>query len=276
MKVFYHNDADGKAAANVVHRHRPGGQKPEDFFEITYGIPFPFDIISKGEEVWIVDYSIEPEEMEKLLGITENVTWIDHHITSIEKYKDFPHKIEGWREDGIAGCLLTWMYLWDVQDYHEAPKALQYIGDRDVWKWEFGDESKNFFSGAELSNLDPLSEDWEELYDHPDQIMLKGETVEKYKSQRNKLYIKEFGHVVEFEGMKAQCINIGQVDSSIFDSIDPDYKTPLYIMYVFNGKFNKVSLRSEGAVDVAKIAQKYGGGGHKQASGFECQELPWK
>ena len=274
MKVFYHNDADGKAAANVLHRHLPGGQKEEDFIEITYGIPFPFHIISKDEYVWIVDYSIEPAEMKHLLLITPNVTWIDHHITSIAKYKDFPVNIAGWRQDGIAGCLLTWMYLWDETDYHKAPKALQYIGDRDVWKWEFGDESKFFFNGSELCDLHPLSEDWEELYDHPDQVMLDGETIEKYKAQRNKLYIKAFAYTTIFEGHEANVINIGQVDSSIFDSIE-DLK-PLQIMYVETGEFIKVSLRSEGEVDVSQIAQKYGGGGHKQASGFECEELPWK
>jgi uncharacterized protein len=28
-------------------------------------------------------------------------------------------------------------------------------------------------------------------------------------------------------------------------------------------------------VDVSKIAVKYGGGGHKAASGFQCKELPF-
>ncbi|KKT22880.1 MAG: Phosphoesterase, DHHA1 [Parcubacteria group bacterium GW2011_GWB1_43_8b] len=40
-----------------------------------------------------------------------------------------------------------------------------------------------------------------------------------------------------------------------------------------------VSLRAQGKVDVSKIAVKYGGGGHKNASGFawpENKKFPWK
>ena len=40
-----------------------------------------------------------------------------------------------------------------------------------------------------------------------------------------------------------------------------------------------VSLRSDGAVDVSKIATQFGGGGHKTASGFyvkNISKLPWK
>jgi len=170
-----------------------GEQRPEDYIEINYGIPFPFYKIKEGEDVWIVDYSIEPEEMTRLLKITRNVTYIDHHISAIKKYKDFPVEIAGWREDGIAGCLLTWMYLWDETDYHHAPMALQFIGDRDVWKWEYGDDSKYFFNGAELKDLHPLKFDnWHNLYMNPDQVILSGQIIEKYKRQRNQEYMKEF------------------------------------------------------------------------------------
>ena len=46
-------------------------------------------------------------------------------------------------------------------------------------------------------------------------------------------------------------------------------------MFAFNGDFHKVSLRSK-TIDVSKIALKYGGGGHKEAAGFECVKLPWE
>ena len=40
-----------------------------------------------------------------------------------------------------------------------------------------------------------------------------------------------------------------------------------------------VSLRSDGSVDVSKLAKKYGGGGHKAAAGFSFKvgrKAPWK
>ncbi|MBI2036889.1 MAG: hypothetical protein HYT14_00835 [Candidatus Liptonbacteria bacterium] len=41
----------------------------------------------------------------------------------------------------------------------------------------------------------------------------------------------------------------------------------------------KVSLRSNGTVNVAKFAEKFGGGGHKAAAGFAVpvnKGVPWK
>lgn len=40
-----------------------------------------------------------------------------------------------------------------------------------------------------------------------------------------------------------------------------------------------VSIRGDGTVDVSKIAQKYGGNGHPNSSGFHVENdkpMPWK
>ena len=44
--------------------------------------------------------------------------------------------------------------------------------------------------------------------------------------------------------------------------------------FSFDGDKWTVSLYST-SVDVSEIAKKYGGGGHKGASGFHCKELPF-
>lgn len=41
-----------------------------------------------------------------------------------------------------------------------------------------------------------------------------------------------------------------------------------------NNGFYKVSLRSKGDINIAKIAVKYGGGGHTNAAGFDTNEKP--
>ena len=38
----------------------------------------------------------------------------------------------------------------------------------------------------------------------------------------------------------------------------------------------KISMRTKGDLDVAKIAMKNGGGGHKNAAGFRIHDLPFK
>ena len=80
MKVFYHVDNDGKCAGFWVKQlAQHYDNYPLEFYKINYGMDFPFDEIQPNEQVYIVDYSIFPEEMDKLLEITQDVVWIDHH-----------------------------------------------------------------------------------------------------------------------------------------------------------------------------------------------------
>ena len=58
----------------------------------------------------------------------------------------------------------------------------------------------------------------------------------------------------DFEGIVSQLRNIRGVDVSIF-------------MYETENQVYKVSLRSSEKVNVAKIAERYGGGGHARAAG---------
>lgn len=104
MKVFYHNDADGECAGFWV-KELAYAKEYIGYIEMDYGREFLFDKIKKNETVYIVDYSIEPSEMDKLLGITPNVTWIDHHISAIKKYENYDKEIRGVRYDGVAGCI---------------------------------------------------------------------------------------------------------------------------------------------------------------------------
>lgn len=52
-------------------------------------------------------------------------------------------------------------------------------------------------------------------------------------------------------------------------------KTPVALGWWqrFDGKF-QFSLRSRGDIDVSEIAKKFGGGGHKNAAGFQLKTLP--
>lgn len=112
MKVFYHSDNDGKCAGYWVKTlNKLTDNFTDEYIKINYGIEFPFDSIGKNEIVYIVDYSISPEEMDKLLEITSNVIWIDHHKSAIEKYKNYDKDVKGLRYEGIAGCMLTYCYL---------------------------------------------------------------------------------------------------------------------------------------------------------------------
>lgn len=181
MKIFYHSaDPDGKLSGFLVGRDAEHHDKFEKkFMPITYGVPFPFDEINIDEQVYIVDYSILPEEMERLKEITSNIVWIDHHKSAIEEYNYFygvdgAAKIRGIRYDGIAACALTFIYFnmmnaensekefvpFDPAMYEEIPRYIKLVSDYDVWKFEFGDETREFHAGLMCFDHSPETGFW--------------------------------------------------------------------------------------------------------------------
>lgn len=312
MKCFYHNDLDGHASGFCVYSWVGIHDEFEpEFIEINYGAPFPMESIKPNEQVWIVDYSIEPEEMLRLLKITEDVTWIDHHKTAIEKYKDFPFDINGVRKDGEAGCVLTFKYIhwWSGRgefernigndnvpeaEIYKIPRCILLTGDRDIWTWKYGDETKHFFSGSQLYDTSPSSDFWRKCMEHEieplpfpntgnatardrgktfwNNLLFSGEVVEKYKAQSDIAINKSLGYETVFEGYNCWAINRGRIGSDRLGERIKKYD--ILLPYYHDGKQWTVSLYSE-KVDVSEIAKKRGGGGHKGASGFQCKSLPF-
>ncbi len=290
MKCFYHNDADGRCAGFWVH-HNVGlndQYKDHSFIEMTYAKPFPIESIRKDEQIYIVDYSISPNEMRQLLEITKNVTWIDHHKTAIEKYQDFEHEIRGIRYDGIAGCMLTYCYIhhmtqrgegdikpFDISMVDDAPKFTKLIADWDVWKFDYGDNTRFFITAFNAYDFEPSSNLWDRFLREPEctSFIQAGITMNTFRDGWAKDYMN-LGFEVNFEGAKCFAVNLGRCNSEYFKSL-PIGKYDVLMPFVYDGNQYTVSLYST-TIDVSEIAKRYGGGGHKGASGFQCRELPFR
>jgi len=298
VRCIYHDDLDGRCAAFWV-RYKYGMEC--ECLKANYNIPSNeyLDKVEKDEKVVIVDFSLEPEDMDKLLAITDDVIWIDHHITSIDKYKGFHQRIPGMRIDGIAGCVLTYIYFnllgddireqgpelqrENIEKYvSDVPKPTLLIGDRDVWDWKYGDETRFFFSGMESYDTNPMIGEqvhgsiWAMVLSP--HMMCKvhsdGRIVERFKKYKNAELVDAFSFRCNWEGHKCVVVNAAKVGSEIFNSIDPD-TYDMSITFIYDGEKFVISLYSM-KIDVEKIAKKYGGGGHKGASGFDINELPFK
>lgn len=289
MKCFYHIDDDGKCAAFWVYLSAGiyDGYNSE-FIPINYGMKFPFEKIRPNEQVYIVDYSIMPDEMRKLLAITKDVTWIDHHKTAIERYVDFETPIRGIRYDGIAGCMLTYCWLYhmtdrgmgqpkefDISMIDDAPMFTKYIADYDVWKFEYGDNTRYFHVGFDSYEKAPDDNIWQIFFDYDNterKIIDEGKTIIKYRDNLAKEYCQSKGFETEFEGYKVFAMNIGLAGSDWFKSVD-NGTYDIFMPFSYNGKYDtwSYSMYSK-TVDVSVIAKKYGGGGHKGASGFTSKE----
>ncbi len=80
------------------------------------------------------------------------------------------------------------------------------------------------------------------------------------------------GFSTTLDGHPAFAVNSDKDASDIGDYVNTKLACPVAVIFHFNGKMWVYGLRSV-SVDVAAIAQKYGGGGHKQAAGFSSPEI---
>ena len=299
MKCFYHLDNDGKCAGYWVrkiceHNHFPFTEK--DFIKMNYNIEFPFNIIQEDERVYIVDYSITPVEMAKLLKITANVIWIDHHSSAISKYSGWNYSefgnIRGIRDIRYSGAALTWWwYAYEVGIFSrksenssldkeissKCPYVTRLVDDHDCWKHNMS-ESMPFKEGLEMEeHNEPYDEVWDKLntldVKEYSRILKNGKIALKYRDSMAKYALEMTGKEYEFEGLKCFTMNIPFKGSPWF--MDKINEYDAVITYYFNSNTStwEYSIYTvKGHINVSTIAQKYNGGGHPKAAGFFTKE----
>ena len=91
---------------------------------------------------------------------------------------------------------------------------------------------------------------------------------------KSKLHLdgKCISSVITLEEMKEYEVLPKHLDGIVSQlRVTKDVETAIFLYETEPGAF-KASLRSTNYVDVAEIAVKYGGGGHKRAAGFSAEE----
>ncbi len=105
-------------------------------------------------------------------------------------------------------------------------------------------------------------------------VINDGELVLKYEDMENEKKCKKAAFEIEFEGLRAICLNGGGFNSNVFKSVYDPEKHDLMMPFQFDGKGWTISLYStKEEIDCSVIAKKYSGGGHKGASGFQTDDI---
>lgn len=312
IHILQHNDADGYGAAYLVKKYLTNNCKSRDiaFHVMSYKDNEVEDFlkeVEKDSQVWIVDYSLQPEKMIELLKITKDVIWIDHHATAINKYNDWYDLIEeatgvdnikGIRLVGLCGAALTYQYLSnglseealiELQDScideanvlsvlkdefeEKAPRWLRLVNDWDVWQHNYSDSKPFQIAIANDLSIElfvQLDNDFAE--DTLCELLCKGESYLEYRDQWASTFRQRYGQVkgLDFKTSRiydCYVMNLGNANSDFFG---PEIdKRDICMNYCDNKESTEFSLYSNKSdVDVGAIAQTYGGGGHKGAAGF--------
>lgn len=269
---FYHgSDLDGHCAGAVVRRWcRLNGYgfvpRPVD-----YGRPVDwFEGAGADNLAVIVDFTPEGDDPAGVMrrmagGRAGGLVWIDHHETAIGRA-------------GAAACRLAWEYFFPGEP---EPRAVELLGlydvfDRsDIRRWENAILPFNF--GLRLFRTDPRLDEpvWREVFDETGfayqygEIQSLGEAHLVVLERQNEALCETAAFDCVFQGRPACAVN-ARGNSLVLDACArPEHE--LRILFSFTGGRWIVRLFENGhrGVHCGKLAERFGGGGHAGAAGFE-------
>lgn len=273
---YYHSaDLDGISSAAIVYKKYPDAE----LIGIDYD-KFDLDWIKrkcKGNRIIVVDFSLP--EMKDLLQLSEDLIWIDHHITAKELNPEMWIAAKGKRDlNNKSACRLTWEFFYPKEPI---PLAVLYIEDRDLWKFKYN-QTKDFTTYAYMKLKSPTDDLWMLLFTKRipnnklgsnDVIKLwidKGKLLNEAQLDRVKKTFEQ-GWDGTLNGYKARFMNTNHEQSDCGSYACGEMGYPIAVIFSIDDKKVYVGLRSK-TIDVGKIAKERGGGGHKYASGFVIEK----
>lgn len=280
--IIYHSaDLDGFCSGAIAKMKFPDGE----LVGYDYNKPFDFGMIPLDDcQVFMIDVSMSMTDMKKISDLTHGrFTWIDHHISAINDYNektaaDGEVPCIAFTNIKKAACELAWEYFFPEE---EMPEGIHLLGEYDTWRnedlarWE--EEILPFQYGCRLAFYGPMDICKAFLGlsdpDYIEAVKSIGDNILAYQTQQNRIACGSAFEMV-FEGLPAVCCNIGGANSIAFDSVYDPSRHKLMIPFKFDGSEWRASLyTTHDDVDCSEIAKKYGGGGHRKASGFRVVSI---
>lgn len=275
--IYHGNCADGFGAAWVVRRFF--GEGSVDFHAGVYG-DAPPDVA--GRNVIMVDFSYKRRALEEMARSARAILILDHHKTAAEDLAAFPvvpaprvidsGPLGGWMPNaGIhvlfdmsrSGATIAWDHFFPGDAYIP---LLKHIEDRDLWLFKLEGTRE---IQANIFSYPYDFEVWDKLMaTNPQILRTEGAAIER----------KHHKDIAELVGVMKRRMVIGGHSIPVANlpytlTSDAGHLMakgePFAACYWDTPDGRVFSLRStdEGA-DVSAIAKSYGGGGHRNASGF--------
>lgn len=275
--VFHFPCLDGFTSAWVAKNYfdSRGLQEGYELYPATYGNDPP-DVT--GKFVYMIDFSYKRPVMQELLKTAGMIIHLDHHQSSIQDLEgleqEFPDNYRPKFDIGRSGAGLAWDYF---NFDKPRPKLVDYVEDRDIWAWKLPNSRE---INATIGSYDMTFENWDalsnmDMHDTINQGLAINRQIDRWIKEITAVNTK----YMVIGGFKVPVLNLPYFLSSEaghylaqqqYDNAIKFNKIPRFAATYSDGsKDRKFSLRSvEEGMDVSKIAEKYGGGGHKHAAGF--------
>ncbi len=269
--IIYHgNCPDGFAsalAADLFFQQYENYFSEVSYYNARHGNPPP-DVT--GKDVYILDFSFHRKDMELLCQQAHKVTLIDHHISAKKE-------LHGLEYDNLkiifdmsqSGAILSWKFF----HTSAAPQLFAHIQDNDLWQFKLDNTHRIIMAIMSYPMEFPLWTSWLDDDESLKQLSNEGIILER---QTNKLIerYKSAARMGKIAGYSIPVVNApGTIGSDLLHLLSDGHA--FAAAYEDKRDRRVWQLRSGGkkAIDVSEIAQQYGGGGHKNASGFSSEHF---
>lgn len=300
--VIYHGGCrDGFCAAWVVNKFKNSYTEDNpnkvEYIPAYYGQEPPD---CKDKDVIIVDFSYTSDKMLTILQQAKSLTWLDHHKTaeSTAKLIEDNPQFAGIKFDfdlNRSGAGIAWDFFFQNEP---RPWLVDYVEDRDLWrkKLQATEEINSYIACLEFSF---------DVWDWASKMSIEEATDNGVIAQlKTEQYVREVCknvYFVNFDGNRKPTeaelnailndeprhydyenipvVNIPQVDcSEVMDALLKLYPDSPFSLYWFRRpdgmyQYGMRSLRETHDFDVSSVAKLFGGGGHKNAAGFQLNYL---
>lgn len=254
--VLYHSGCnDGFAAAFAAWKKLGDSAH---YIAMNYDSDIP-DVVLAAKKVYMLDYSRKREEILSLSDVVD-LQIIDHHESAMHDLVGLDNAIFDMSK---SGAVLTWEYF---HPDTKVPQLLMHVQDRDLWNFNLPETEAVYYA---LLATEYKFEVWDKL--DVDELERKGEpTVDLVHSFVDSM-LKTVTWVL-IGDYKIPLVNATVLFSEVGAALLKAYPTAPFAGYYFTRDSEKIQVglrsRKTETINVAEIAKDFGGGGHKNSSGF--------
>lgn len=271
--VLYHaNCFDGFCAAWVA----KGVLKGEvEFVPVQYGQDPPEQAFDKDTRLYVLDFSYSRDVMFKLAALRhEAMVVLDHHKTAQEALCDLSIELASHNcgdalsvtfDMNKSGGRLAWEHFYKLSNIRP-PWLVDYTEDRDLWRWKLA-QSKEI--NAALRSYPQDFALWDE-FARKDALNFgaEGAAILRREKQIVDDHVR-YAREIQMDGHNILCVNATVMFSEIAGELAKGRPFGACYFDRADGKRQwSLCSRDEG-VNVSEVAKLHGGGGHRNAAGFE-------
>jgi nanoRNase/pAp phosphatase (c-di-AMP/oligoRNAs hydrolase) len=273
--IIYHGDCpDGWCAAYLLSKAYPDAK----LIPATHGEPINVPLL-KGLDVIMVDFSLKRGQMISMNNYAKSLVVLDHHKTAEKELEGLDFCQFDMNRSGAA---MAWDWLHrgmpsDEKGVAAAPPPrpwyVDYVQDRDLWTWKL---PRSRDVSAFLMSLPMTKEVWDTLDGLGYHTAAnEGQAINSYINHYVEKVVDERREgmlVSEFDKWSVGVVNAAYPAISEVCNVLCQKGYDIGLGWFQRGDgLVQFSLRSIGDMDVSKIAKAYGGGGHRNAAGFQLE-----